>query len=71
MWPYIMSSEIGETSTFMESRGSTPLALAQVDGQQRLSSYQDLANGYAEQPLAHSNIELHPQHFEKLMSEFI
>ncbi|RAS81899.1 2-oxoacid:ferredoxin oxidoreductase subunit beta [Priestia endophytica] len=34
-------------------------------------SYQDLANGYAEQSLAHSNIELHPNHFEKLMSEFI
>ncbi|MGK9184804.1 2-oxoacid:ferredoxin oxidoreductase subunit beta [Priestia filamentosa] len=34
-------------------------------------SYQDLANGYAEQPLAHSNIELYPNHFERLMSEFI
>ncbi|RAS74546.1 2-oxoacid:ferredoxin oxidoreductase subunit beta [Priestia endophytica] len=34
-------------------------------------SYQDLANGYAEQPLVHSNIELYPNHFEKLMGEFI
>ncbi|SDH68041.1 2-oxoacid:ferredoxin oxidoreductase subunit beta [Alteribacillus bidgolensis] len=34
-------------------------------------SYQDLANGYAEQPLAHSDIELHPNHFDKLMSEFM
>ncbi|MFP3846519.1 2-oxoacid:ferredoxin oxidoreductase subunit beta [Priestia filamentosa] len=34
-------------------------------------SYQDLANGYAEQPLAHSNINLHTSYFEKLMTEFM
>ncbi len=34
-------------------------------------SYQDLVNGYAEQSLAHSDIELHPDHFDKLMREFM
>jgi 2-oxoglutarate ferredoxin oxidoreductase subunit beta len=34
-------------------------------------SYQDLANGYAEQSLAYSDIELHPSHFNKLMREFM
>ncbi|MDQ0243770.1 2-oxoglutarate ferredoxin oxidoreductase subunit beta [Bacillus fengqiuensis] len=34
-------------------------------------SYQDLAKGYAEQSLAHSNIELNPNHFNKLMREFM
>ncbi|MFP3126182.1 2-oxoacid:ferredoxin oxidoreductase subunit beta [Ectobacillus funiculus] len=34
-------------------------------------SYQDLANGYAAKSLAHSDIELHPDHFDKLMKEFM
>lgn len=34
-------------------------------------SYQDLAKGYAEQSLAHSNLELDPNHFNKLMREFM
>lgn len=34
-------------------------------------SYQDLANGYAEQSLAHSNIDLHTSYFEKMMTEFM